>query len=54
MSLEDRFSLVLFAVVFIALSAAGFAIGGSHPILNTVAFFIGAGAWFLAWNSSPL
>lgn len=48
MKLEDRIAIGALAVVFIGVSAAGYALGGSHPALNGVAFLIGIACWWLA------
>lgn len=41
MNLEDRIVLGLFAVICVGISAAGFALGGSHPALNFTALSFG-------------
>lgn len=52
MNLEDRLAPALLAVIFIGASAAGFAIGGTHPLFNIAALGLGAAFWWAAWEES--
>lgn len=47
---EDRLSAAFLAVLFVGASAAGFAIGGTHPLFNCLALGLGAAFWYLAWE----
>ena len=49
---EDRLAPALLAVIFVGASAAGFAIGGTHPLLNSLALGLGAAFWWIAREDS--